>query len=92
MDLRCLGILRRYHKVDEALPFFGHGVAVLFQQRLEWLDHERCLSPRCLYLPRSVDEAIHEYDRGVPTIAGDDLAMLLGDDAGAVVVGEERVL
>src|SRR5215210_7996587 len=91
--LERLGALRLRHEADEPLSFLDQGVAVLFGQSLEQLDHEHRLPASSLRPPRSADEAVDEYGGwNHAVLGGDYLAVVVGDDAGAISMGQDQVI
>ena len=78
---------------DEPLSLLGKNAAILFGQSLERLDLEHSLPAGSLRLPRPLHEAVDEEGgRNHAVSGGDRLAVLVGDDAGAVGVGQDQVV
>ena len=85
-DLKRLGALP--DEADEPLPFCGQGFAVPLSQRFEGLDEQGGGAALTRDLPRPTGEAVDEH---CPS-GEDPLAVLVGDDAGAIGVGEQHVV
>src|SRR5919199_5035280 len=78
---------------DEPLSFGSQGVALLSGQRLEQFDHEHRLPASSLRLPRPPNEAVDEHGGwNHAVLRSDHLAVVVGDDAGAIGVGEDQVI
>src|SRR5215210_3871524 len=80
-------------EAHKPLPLLCQGFAGASGQRLKWLDHERRLRTSSLRLPRPPDEAVDEH-RGWnhAVLGGDHLAVVVGDDAGAIGMREDQVV
>src|SRR5215212_4269936 len=92
-DFELLGALRFRHEAQQPLSFLGQGIAIVLRQRSERLDLKGSLSSSPLFLPRSIQKAVDEHGAAVPTATGrQGHAAVIGDDAGAVGVGEQYVV
>src|SRR6266540_6824815 len=77
-------------KGEQPGALLGQGGAVVLSERFEGLDEQGCGPALPLDLPCSADEAGDEH--GGLADEEERLAVLVGNDAGAVGVAEERVV
>src|SRR3712207_1169546 len=91
MDLRCFSALRLRHEAGEALPFLGQGSTVLLRQWFEGLDEQDGAAAVVRDLPCAPDEAACEHGR-LAQVGSNPFAVLVGDDAAAVGVGQQQVV
>src|SRR5918999_1523210 len=88
-DLVGLGVC----ETDESLSLLYQGMAILSGQGLERFDLEGSLTTAALGLPRPADKTVDEHGgRNHAVLRGDRFAVLLGDDAGAIGVREDKIV